>query len=161
MIGMEGGEWEGLDGLGEDVLEAMKPKAEKVMWEAGARFAAELKTTLTGARTGRSYRVSKSGRPHVASRPGEPPAVLTGALRNSMGFSRPKWEGWTVGIEVGSGLGVGADGKKREVYDRLLEWGGIIQHPNGALIRILPRPYMAPTALKMEPIIDRLFEAGL
>lgn len=45
-------------------------------------FEGFLKRTLTGVRHGRLYR--RGSRVHVASAPGEPPAVDTGFLRNSV-----------------------------------------------------------------------------
>lgn len=160
MIGVRSEDWEGLEGMGEEMLRELKPKATKLMWDAGTRFQAELKTKLSGKRTGRTYRVSKTGRLHVASAPGEPPAVRLGALRNSMGFSKPKWERWMIAMEVGSGLGIGQEkGSPAEAYARRLEFGGISFHPWP--IKIAARPYMAPTAQKMDPIIQRIFEAGI
>ena len=162
MITVDAGEWEGLDGMGEDELRALKPKAEPLMWQAGIDFQRALKNILTGERTGRTYKISKTGKLHVASAPGEPPAQLFGILRNSMGFSRPKWEGWMLQMEVGSGLGIGQDKRdedalKAENYALRLEFGGI----DSRGVKILPRPYMAPTAERMDPHIQKLFEDGL
>ena len=159
MISMNAGEWKGLEGMGEEMLREMKPKADRLMWKGGTEFQAALKRKLTGTRSGRTYRVSRTGALHVASAPGEPPAVLFGALRNSMGFSRPTWAAWTVSMEVGSGLGVGGDGKESPAYARRLEYGGVSLHPHP--IKIEARPYMAPVSLEMEPVLQKLFEAGL
>ena len=129
MISMNAGDWQGLEGMGEEMLREMKPKAERLMWKAGTKFQAALKLKLSGRRSGIPYPASKRGPAHVASAPGEPPAVWHGALRDSMGFSRPKWVGWMVSMEVGSGLGVGGDGKESPAYARRLEYGGISFHP--------------------------------
>jgi len=40
-----------------------------------------------------------------------------------------------------------------------LEYGGFSFHPWP--VYIAPRPYMAPVMLRMEPVLERLFEAGL
>ena len=159
MITVNASEWDGLKGMGEEILREMKPKAERLMWNAGTKFQAALKRKLSERGAGRTYKVSKTGALHVASAPGDPPAVLFGALRNSMGFSRPRWDGWTVSMEVGSGLGVGADGKESPAYARRLEYGGISFHPWP--VKIAARPYMAPVSLEMEPILQKDFEAGL
>ena len=45
---------------------------------------AEIKRTLTGQRSGKEYIVSATGKPHVASAPGEAPAVRSGDLRASI-----------------------------------------------------------------------------
>jgi phage gpG-like protein len=44
------------------------------------------KQTLTGQRTGRIYRVAGTKQKYTASHAGEPPAVRTGRLRNSIRF---------------------------------------------------------------------------
>ena len=150
-------QWQGLEGMGDDMLRELKPKAERLMWTAGTDFQTALKLKLTGKRSGRTYKVSKAGRLHVASAPGEAPAELHGPLRNSMGFSKPKWKRWVLEMEVGSGLGEGGRGKKHPAYARRLEFGGI--DSRGVMIKA--RPYMAPVALEMDPKIQRLFEARL
>lgn len=158
MIRFRDEKWEGLDGLGDDVLRELRPRAERAVKTAAVRFEAELKRTLTGARSGRTYRVSRTGALHVASAPGEPPAVLTGALRNSMGHTEPKWQGFTVSSEVGSGLGVKATGTDDpDAYARRLEFGG----SDSRGVYIAPRPYMQPTSDRMEPVIQQIFEAAL
>lgn len=150
------GHWENLEQLPPELLDELKPKAELAVLQAVTYFSNELKLTLTGQRTGRVYRVSKRGPPHIASAPGEPPAVLTGALRNSVGFSRPVWDGLTVEAEVGVGLGTKPKGGKDPFtsYARRLEFGGVDRRG----IRILPRPYMEPTSIRVEPMIDQILQ---
>lgn len=154
MIRFESSKWEGLDGMGEEILRELKPRAENAMMDGLVRFTAELKTTLTGPRSGRTYIVSKTGKPHVASAPGEPPAVLFGHLRNSMGHSKPRWNGLTVEGEVGSGLGVSESNEQSSGYARRLEYGGA----DSRGVKIEKRPYMEPTVERMEPILTKLFE---
>jgi hypothetical protein len=157
VIRFEDGKWENLDGMGEDILREMRPKAEGAMVEATVEFVNQLKLTLTGTRTGQPYKVSKTGRMHIASAPGEPPAVLFGNLRNSMGRTPPKWEGWTLNSEVGTGLGVSSAGEIAATYSRILEYGGFTKPGT----YIAKRPYMQPTADRMEPKITAIFEARL
>ena len=164
MLRFDSTEWQGVDGLAEELILELRPAADRAMWAGGMRFQAELKKTLTGKRSGRSYvkpasaanlkqKRRKNPTRYTASAPGEPPASPTGNLRNSLGFSRPVWRGGTLVMEVGSGLGVGGDGKKNPAYARRLEFGGADRRG----IMIEARPYMAPTALRMEPILDSLF----
>jgi hypothetical protein len=148
--------WENLDGLGEEILQELKGKGEGLMMTAGTLAVTEVKNTLTGTRTGRTYKVSKTGRLHTASAPGEPPAVLFGHLRNSVGHTRPVWSGWEIGIEYGPGLGANAEGIV-ETYSRRLEYGG--GDSRGGMIQA--RPYMLPSADRLEPVLERLFEDGL
>jgi hypothetical protein len=174
-----GGKWEGLDGLAEELLEELRPKAEAAVKAAAVFFEGAIKERLSGQRSGRLYVVSRTGLEHQASAPGEPPGVLFGNLRNSIGHSEPKWEEkWTVASEVVVGLGKKpADGQDPETsYARRLEFGGVhtvarrvavpvpggwITVKAGTTIRILPRPYLEPTRLVVEPIIERMFEEAL
>lgn len=160
MINVGPGEWEGLEGLSESLLQEIRPEATIAMKEALVRFEGIIKETLTGARSGRSYKVSKTGRLHVASAPGEPPAVLFGNLRNSVGHNGPTWNRWTVFGTVGVGLGQapgGATPDPSRTYARRLELGGI--DSRGVMIQA--RPYMAPSAVKAEPIIGALITRRL
>lgn len=165
MLKFDSTEWEGVEGMAEELLLDLRPPAEKAMWQGGMRFQRELKKTLSGTRSGRSYvkpssaanlkqKRRRNPTRYVASAPGEPPAAPTGTLRNSMGFSRPKWKGLILDMDVGSGLGVGADGKSNPAYARRMEFGGA----DSRGVKIAPRPYMAPTALRMESILNALFK---
>jgi hypothetical protein len=159
VIGLEPGRWDGLDGLGEEALAQVRAEGVAVVTEAADYFVGELKTTLTGTRTGRPYKVSKRGPLHIASAPGEAPAVLFGALRNSIGRTEAKVvDGTSIEAEVGVGLGVRAeDNEVAENYAARLEYGGV----DSRGVRILARPYIEPTRLRVEPIIADMFAAGV
>lgn len=158
MIQFADGRWEGLDGMGEEAMREIRPEAERVVLQASLVLEGTIKRTLTGKRSGRTYKVSRTGRLHVASAPGEAPAVQFGDLRRSVGHSDPEWEGWTVGCEVGPGLGQ-APGAGRadpgEGYARRLEWGGTDSRGT----YIAPRPYMEPSAQKAEQPMDVIFRS--
>jgi phage gpG-like protein len=139
------GEWRGLDSLGEDILAELRPRAAQAVERSVIHLTGEVQRTLAGKRTGRSYKVSKTGRLHIASAPGEPPAVLTGRLRQSIAFTAPEWEGNTVSARVGTNV----------AYARRLEYGGI----DSRGVKIDARPYWAPAYLKAEPVISRFLEA--
>lgn len=47
------------------------------------------KLAMAQPKTGRTYKSSKTGQPHVASAPGEAPAVDTGFLTNSINWQIP------------------------------------------------------------------------
>jgi hypothetical protein len=154
MIGVVAGRWEGLEGLGDDALMELKPDAEHRVVRAQIHMVNALKLTLTGQRSGRTYRVSKTGRLHTASAPGEPPAVLFGNLRNSVGAGPIRWDGFTVEGEIGIGLGTkpAGGGEDPESYGRRLEWGGI----DSRGVRILPRPYMEPTVIREQDAVEQI-----
>lgn len=155
MITAVTGHWEGLDGLGEEALQELRPEAEHNVLRAAIHLVNAIKVTLTGERSGRTYKVSKTGRLHVASAPGEPPAVLYGNLRNSIGMSAIRWEGMTVTVEVGVGLGAKAGNVDPErTYARRLELGGL----DSRGVRILPRPYIEPTVVREEQALNALLE---
>lgn len=151
--------WEGLEGLGDELVEEHRGRAEGILKSALLLFEANVKERLTGTRSGRTRKVSKTGALHVASAPGEPPAVLFGNLRNSVGHDGPHWDGDVVEGTVGPGLGTKPSDPDHdpEAYARRLEFGGV----DSRGVRILPRPYMQPSADEMEPIIERLFEEGI
>ncbi|MFA5604189.1 MAG: hypothetical protein WDA12_05015 [Bacilli bacterium] len=140
-------------------------------------FEGDVKSRLSGARTGRHYIVSKTGPAHIASAPGESPARLHGHLANSIGHSGPFWKSKNELIgEVGSGLGIGVNDPSNNAssYARRLEFGGVHIVPRtvpvrihtgewrmvkaGTQIRILPRPYMGPSAEKMRVVAEKMFD---
>ena len=161
LLRFEAGQWENLDELeAESFLKEIRPEAEVAMKRVLLMFEREVKQTLTGTRSGRTYRVplTKGGtgaRLHVASAPGEPPAVLFGNLRNSIGHTGPKWSGWTVEGEFGPGLGQGekAGRDAANAYARRMEYGG----SDSRGVHIHPRPYMEPTVQRQTPEADRIF----
>lgn len=144
MIRFLPGRWEGLDTLGQEELQRLREPAETGVTRAGMHLANAVKRTLSGSRSGRFYRVSRKGRLHQASAPGEPPAVMFGKLRQSIAVSDPQWDGWNVEVEVGTNL----------PYARRMEWGGV----DSRGIRILPRPYFGPTVLREQDALDRILE---
>ncbi len=156
-------EWTGLEGMALRELEKLRASAEVAIDRAGLHLESAVKRTLGpdgGPRTGRIYVVPASSAKgpragtrrknpphHQASAPGEPPAVLFGMLRQSITHSAPRWDGWVVWTEVGS----------NKIYARRLEWGGVDRRG----IRILPRPYFAPTILREEEAIDRILDKAV
>lgn len=163
----DGGRWEGLEGLGEEELQRLRASSELAVDRAARHLEGAVKLTLGpagGPRTGRWYIVPRSAyrgaprgernRPrtnpprHKASAPGEPPARLYGDLARSITHSAPRWEGWTISSEVGTAM----------LKARRLEYGGVDKRG----VRILPRPYFAPTVLReeraMEAILDKAVE---
>lgn len=177
MMEIPAGKWEGLDGLGEEAFEQLRGEGVHVVKAAALYFEGELKTTLKGQRSGRLYRViggrriepafvgplregqaRAKGPIHVASAPGEAPAVLFGALSGSIGHEEPRVvDGVSIESYVGVGLGVRKDSEVAENYAARLEYGGV----DSRGVRILPRPYIEPTRLRVEPIIAAMFAEGV
>lgn len=168
MISFDASEkWEGLEGMGQKELEKLRGPCAIAVDRAGLALENEVKRTLGpegGARTGAIYvvppssaqgKTTRGGRRkprknpprHQASAPGEPPAVLFGQLRQSIHHSEPVWDGWTVSTEVGT----------NQPQSRRLEWGGIDKRG----IRILPRPYFAPSVLRAEQQIETILEGAV
>ena len=165
------GEWENIDLLNaEHLLAEVRPEMKRAMKDALLLFEGAIKEKLTGTRTGRTYRVpvtksrGTASRVHVASAPGEPPAVLFGNLRNSVGHVGPHWVGvLLLEGEVGPGLGQAPEGGEPDpskAYARRLELGGSHTH-EGTTVKIEARPYMEPAAMETEPKIDRLWRRRL
>jgi len=171
MLTIKPGHWEGLEGLGAEALGELRPSAEAAVVDAAVYFVNELKLTLTGQRHGREYTVRKRAtirkttgknaggltRTYTASAPGEPPAVLWGNLRNSVGASAPVWSPGMVSVDVGVGLGKPpepGDPDPGTSYARRLEFGGI----DSRGVKIAARPYMVPTETRATPRIEQLLE---
>ena len=130
MLEFKGGEWRNLERLAADaLLDELRPLAANAVRRVSVYLASEEKITLTGARHGRAYKVSKTGAMHIASAPGEPPAVLFDNLRGSVGATEPEWDvaRVTVSSTVGPGIaqapGLAVDPAR--AYARRLEWGGV------------------------------------
>lgn len=158
MIKFKTTRWEGIKGLDRRLLALLRPKAERAVFDAALHYANELKRTLSGRRSGLPYKVSKTGELHIASAPGEPPAVLFDHLRGSVGFTDPKWSGLSIGSLVGPGLGGSAqDQDISRAYAPRMEYGG----SDSRGVYIAPRPYMAPTAARVEPQIEVIFMRAL
>jgi phage gpG-like protein len=136
------GRWFGIAGIADDELKKLRKPAERAILKASIRYERAVKLVLKGPRTGRMYG------DHQASAPGEPPALLTGALRNSITHTMPEWdEDNAVTAEVGTSL----------VYAAILEWGGVA----GNNARILPRPYMEPTFLAMQDELESILKEAV
>lgn len=144
MFDVPPGRWEGLDSFGEEEFEALRAPAEAAVLKAVIFLTGAVQKTLTGPRHGRVYVISKAGRVHIASAPGEPPAVLYGRLRQSIAWTDPVWEGFTVTAEVGTNV----------EYARPLEFGSVTA--NGG--RLLPRPYFEPTVQRTQHEIQAILE---
>lgn len=134
----------GIEGLAKGLIDELRPRAERAVRDGAILLEAQVKHVLTGRRHGRPYRVSKTGRLHIASAPGEPPAVLYGRLRNSIAHTDPAWDRDTVESETGTNVR----------YARRLEHGG--RDRRG--VYIAPRPYFRPAIEQAEPSIERRLE---
>ena len=104
----------------------LRINASRAVHETMLELEKTLKETLTGQRSGRVY--IRGGRAHQASAPGEPPAVDTGTLRNSVA-------GAMVG-DLTAVVGVGAP------YAHFLEFG---------TRKMAPRPYFLPSVERVRP----------
>lgn len=85
------------------VISKIDSVATQRMYAAANEVRNETLKTLSGSRTGRTYRVPGTQTYYVASAPGEPPAVQTGQLRNSIDTNVYS-EGRSVKGEVGTKL---------------------------------------------------------
>lgn len=71
--------------------------------KAGIHLNNQIRKTLTGSRSGKTYRVPHTTRKYRASKPGEAPAVRTGELRNSYRYKLVKDRRDSL-VQVGSPL---------------------------------------------------------
>lgn len=100
----------------------METMAEKRMFAAAQHVRGKVLETLSGARSGREYTVPGTSVTYTASAPGEPPAVQTSQLRESIDsvvISDKKYTEGRVGTTLDRGI--------------MLEFG---------TINMLPRPWL-------------------
>lgn len=107
------------------VVKSINDAVSQRMLEATQVVRNETLETLSGARSGKTYRVPGTSRTYTASSPGEPPAVATARLRQSV-KSVVRGEGKKVIGEVGTEL----------EYGLMLEYG---------TRNIAPRPWLRPS----------------
>jgi hypothetical protein len=98
--------------------------------------------------------VSATGKPHIASRPGEPPAVLFGKLRQNVSATRATVDGNEVSAQVG------VDGQVVP-YARRLELGGFHIAQNGRAVYMAPRPFLRPTFFEQESTVINILERAV
>lgn len=150
-------------------LKRLRRPTERAIRKAQLLFEMEVKKTLVGKRTGRIYFLGSRARKrqrkgrkigrdaggrfirfgsYQASAPGEPPAAVTGSFRRSITHGPVVWENDTASGVVGTA----------DVRARIFEYGGVTGA--GHHVRILPRPYMAPTFLRIhDALVNILAEA--
>jgi len=83
------------------VIKAIESSASKRMLGAVNAVRNQALETLSGHRTGKTYRVPGTKKTYTASAPGEPPAQATGELRQSIAYNI-ETEGKTVIGKVGT-----------------------------------------------------------
>lgn len=99
--------------------------------KAGIHLQKEITKELTKVGTGKAYKISKTGADHIASAPGEPPAVLTGHLSKSVMVEKDN-ENVYVGV-------------KGVPYAKRLEFGFFGRDSLGRLYVQEPRPFFLST----------------
>lgn len=111
-----------------------KRKVSQVVRKAAEQVHTIASTSMEGPKHGRIYGA------HQASAPGEPPAIDTGKLRNSM---RTEFSGDGLSARIGPNA---------DPYDYYLEFG---------TSRMEPRPYMTPAADEVRDGYIKALEAAL
>jgi hypothetical protein len=101
-----------------DLVAAMPGKVKRVVRTTALSIETDMKRRMQGQKSGRLYR--RGGKIHVASAPGEAPAIDTSLLINSIQSTH---EGFTSWIDV------------------FADYGGDLEF---GTTHIAPRPYMAP-----------------
>jgi len=85
----------------DEVVKAIDDAQSKLMLEAVNEVRNVTLDTLSGTRSGRTYKVPGTGRTYTASAPGEPPAVATAELRQNID-TKIEAEGKTIAGYVGT-----------------------------------------------------------
>lgn len=101
------------------VTAKLQREAKRLVHDTAARIEAMAKISFADSKTGRPYQ--KKGKTHIASAPGEAPAVDTGQLTNSV-----QWE---------------LTGETSAVAGTNVEHG---MHTEFGTVRMEPRPWLGP-----------------
>lgn len=150
-----------------EVIQSIEKTASKRIHEGVDAVKGSMLETLSGNRSGRTYKVPGTNRTYRASSPGKPPAQATGRLRQSLKTSVGEEKGMIVGIAgtslpYGLMLDKGTRGGKT-IYPRkgkflVFEVDGkkvfakkVVQGP------IAPRPWLMPSLRKALPALRRIF----
>lgn len=136
---------EGLDGkLAADLVKDTRKVGRKALSKGAAILAKRMRDKL-----------NVRGGP---SRPGEPPARVTGTLRKSIGRDRPRRRDDTMSVAVGVGTGKAAERRSLDFKaqgENVFAVGGI--HENGGVgadgRRYPPRSFARAAELEAEPEI--------
>ncbi len=151
LLAIRTGATTGLGGLSAELLAAERKASRTLLSKAGTILARKMREKL-----------SSRGGP---SRPGDPPARVTGQLRSVIGKDRPRRRGETMSVLVGVGVGKAKERKALELKGQghnmwavgaLHERGGI-----GAAGRRYPaRSFARRAEEEAEAEIVALFEGG-
>jgi phage gpG-like protein len=135
------------NGLAEELMRELRPRMGNAVLAGVLILEGAVKEELSRPGTGRVYERGETT--HQASAPGQPPAVDTGRLRNSITHAGPTWQGDSVEAEVGTNV----------EYAAVLEYGGTTG--KGGRVRLAPRPFMRPALERAESQVDAAMEAML
>jgi len=128
----------------------------KRMKMATAVLKAETLKTFRGTRTGRTYYVPGTHKSYTASAPGEPPAVVTGAgkdsIREALSGSGHKVRGH-VGTAMGYAFNPGTH-EDAARYMAMLEFEG--RNRDGS--RRAARPWLRPSAKRAKPKVKKILK---
>lgn len=143
---------EGIEGLGLELLKETEKDALPLVARAGQKLVARAREKL-----------SVRGGP---SRPGDPPAMDRGALRDAIGRTAPYTEAGTVSLAWGVGVGDEAIARINEWKQKdvnVFEFAEL--HENGGTgadgRRYPPRSYIRSTEAELEAEVLADIEAGL
>jgi len=121
------------------------------LWKAGAELERELKIKLSRPGTGKTWPTGAKGKryaTHVASAPGQPPAVMNDRLRSSVTHNVTERPGTELPDPGGTKEIVRGYVGTNVEYGPALEFGVSMMHPFGnqkLVSRIEPRPWLYVT----------------
>lgn len=128
-----------------NVMAQVDGTAKGRMLQAVVEVRNETLETLSGQRTGRIYRVPGTTRTYQASSPGEPPAVATAGLRQSI-TGKARTEAKVVIGEVGTDM----------PYGPRLEFGFSDVDSLGRRYNMAARPWLKPSFEKALPKVAKI-----
>lgn len=126
----------------------LKTEAKRIVDIVTVKMSESVMSSMEGPKGGRLYRVPGLAGVsyHRASRPGEAPAVLFGQLKASIDWRTNIRARWITGEAI-SGVVFSSDRKAPH-----LEYG---------TVRMAPRPFMRPAAVKFRPIFEMMMRSAV
>ncbi len=115
------------------ISRTLEQRAKQLVKDTALGILSDVRASMAESKSGREYKRNKQGRPHIASAPGEAPAIDTSTLANS------------INVEVD---GLTATVGTNVEYAMHLEFG---------TVKMEPRPFFVPAFEKAKPE----FEQGL
>lgn len=120
-----------------EIIRGIEKATSRVIRAFAFDVVGRMKRSFREPKTGRVYKVTRTGRPHQASAPGQAPAVLTGFLTNSIltDFPKPTEATITIGAEYAAYLEKGTGRMAARPFVAPALTGALAELNSGGIVR--------------------------